>query len=440
MAFWSNWFGGTKPPAALPRASFQDGGGGLVITTAQQLEEALRTGSLTASGAAVTPNSAMRVATVYACVRIISGAVATLPLHIKRRVDERTRQDASDTPIWTVLRRNPNRWQTPSQFRRMLQAHLLLRGNAYAMIVRSRGLVQELLPLHPDRVEVKQTDDLALDYNYTRPDGRRIRLKQDEIFHLVGLTLDGVHGVSAISYARETIGLSLAMEDHGAATFRNGARVSGVLKHPNKLGPEAVAHLKAGLEEFRAGCEQEGKNLILEEGMDYARIAMTAEDAQWIESRKFSRTDIAMFFGVPPHMIGDTEKSTSWGTGIEQQSIGFVAYTLEDHLTMWEEAINRDLIGADEKLYARFNRAALVKGDIKARWEAYVKGLQWGVYSPNEIRALEDQNPRDGGDTFYPPPNTAGVSAEEDRDRRGITGGSDGDRRIGISDGETEER
>lgn len=413
MAFWSNWFGGAKPPAASPRASFQDAGGGIVITTAQQLEEALRSGTVTASGAAVTPDSAMRVAAVYACVRIISGAVATLPLHIKRRVDERTREDASETPIWTVLRRKPNRWQTPSQFRRMLQAHLLLRGNAYAMIVRSRGLVQELIPLNPDRVEVRQTDDLALEYIYTRQDGRRIRLRQDEVFHLVGLTLDGVHGVSAIAYARETIGLSLAMEDHGATTFRNGARVSGVLKHPNKLGAEAVANLKAGLEEFRSGGEQEGKNLILEEGMDYARIAMTAEDAQWIESRKFSRTDIAMFFGVPPHMIGDTEKSTSWGTGIEQQSIGFVAWTLEDHLTMWEEAINRDLIGAEDDLYARFNRAALVKGDIKARWEAYVKGLQWGVYSPNEIRALEDQNPRDGGDVFYPPPNTAGVPAND---------------------------
>src|SRR5690606_24274372 len=159
-----------KPPAASPRASFQDAGGSLVITTAQ-LEEVLRSGSLAASGATVTPNSAMRVAAVYACVRIISGAVATLPLHIKRRVDERTREDASDTPIWTVLRRKPNRWQTPSQFRRMLQAHLLLRGNAYAMIVRSRGLVQELIPLHPDRVEVRQGDDLALEYIYARQDG-----------------------------------------------------------------------------------------------------------------------------------------------------------------------------------------------------------------------------------------------------------------------------
>lgn len=407
MNLWTRIFGERSSPAA-PRASVQGKGGGIVITTPQELEEALRAGNLTASGATVTPNTAMRVAAVYACVRIISGAVATLPLHIKQRVDERTRKDASDSPLWKVLRRRPNRWQTPSQFRRMLQAHLLLRGNAYAMIVRSRGIVQELIPLHPDRVETKQNDDLSLTYIYTRKNGSRINLPQKEVFHLVGLTLDGVHGVSALTYARETVGLSLAMSDHGATIFKNGARVSNVLTHPNKLGKEGLEFLKASLDDYRSGGESEGKALILEEGMDVKPLAMTSEDAQWIESRKFSRTDIAMFFGVPPHMIGDTEKSTSWGTGIEQQSIGFVAYTLEDWLTSWEETIGRDLIGDNDDLYARFNRAALVKGDIKARWAAYVQALQWGVMSPNEVRALEDLNPRDEGDVFYDPPNTAG--------------------------------
>lgn len=409
MSIWTRMFGERESPSA-PRASYQGAGGGVIIDTPQKLEEAIRSGSSSLSGAAVTPNSAMRVATVYACVRIRSGAVATLPLHIKRRVDERTREDASDSPLWKVMRRRPNRWQTPSQFRRMLQAHLMLRGNAYAMIVRSRGNILELVPLHPDRVECTQNDDLSLAYVYTRKDGRRVALKQAEVFHLVGLTLDGVHGISAIAYARETIGLSLAMEDHGATVFKNGARVSNVLRHPGKLGKEGLEFLKASLDDYRAGGESEGKALILEEGMDVTPLSMTAQDAQWIESRKFSRTDIAMFFGVPPHMIGDTEKSTSWGTGIEQQSIGFVTWTLEDDLTMWEEAINRDLIGEDETLYARFNRAALVKGDIKARWEAYVKGLQWGVVSPNEVRTLEDLNPREGGDIYYDPPNTAGNS------------------------------
>lgn len=405
MAFWDKWF--ASAPVQTPRAAVGDGG--LVINTAADLEEALRTGSLSASGQSVTPNTAMRVAAVFACVRIRSGVVANMPLHIKRRIDERTREDASDHALWRLMRRRPNRWQTPSQFKRMMQAHLLLRGDAYAMKVVSRGEVRELIPLHPDRVECKQADDLSLSYTYTRKDGGRVVLAQSEVFHLVGLTLDGVHGVSAITYARETIGLSLAMEDHGATTFRHGARVSAALSHPNKLGPEGQALLRASLDQFRSGGEREGRALILEEGMTYTPMAMTAEDAQWIESRKFSRSDIAMFFGVPPHMIGDTEKSTSWGSGIDSQTQGFVTFTSEDDLTTWEETINRDLIpDNDDTLYARFNRAALVKGDIRTRWEAHVKALQWGVSSPNEIRALEDQNPRDGGDIYYPPPNTAG--------------------------------
>lgn len=408
MSFWSRIFGG-KPAAAEPRAAVQQAGGGVTITTSQELENALRSGSATAAGIAVTPDRAMRVAAVFACVRIRSGVVANMPLHIKRRVDARTREDASDHPLWSIFRRRPNRWQTPSQFKRMLTAHLLLRGNAYAMIVRSRGNILSLVPLHPDRVRCTQNDDLSLSYVYTRKDGGQVRLAQSEVFHLVGLTLDGVNGVSVITYARETIGLSLAMEEHGATVFKNGARVSIVLKHPNKLGKEGLEFLRASLDDYRAGGESEGKALILEEGMDTSPLAMTAEDAQWIESRKFSRSDIAMFFGVPPHMIGDTEKSTSWGTGIDSQTQGFVTFSAEDDLTTWEEAINRDLVADnDNDVYARFNRASLVKGDIKVRWEAHVKALQWGVMSPNEVRALEDLNPREGGDIFYPPPNTAG--------------------------------
>lgn len=407
MAFFSGWFGGSKPE---PRASYQSSGGGVIITSPQQLEEAVRGGSASASGAVVTPDAAMRVAAVYASVRIISGAVATLPLHIKRRVDARTREDASDDPVWGLLRRRPNRWQTPSQFRRMMQAHQLLRGNGYALKVVSRGRVVELIPMHPDRITVDQNDDLSLSYTYTRKDGRRVVLRQEDVFHLVCLTLDGFRGVTPITYARESIGLSLAMENHGASTFKNGARPSSVLKHPGKLGKEGQENLRASLDSYRAGGESEGKSLILEEGMDLSPMSMTAEDAQWIEGRKFSRTDIAMFMGVPPSMLGDNSGSDSnWGTGLEQKSLGFVAYTLEDYLTMWEEAIARDLIPEGQgDLYARFNRSALVKGDIKARWEAYVKGLQWGVWSPNEIRALEDENPREGGDVYYDPPNTAG--------------------------------
>lgn len=396
-----------------PRAATQPKDGGRRITSADDVADAIRhQGMSNAAGMPVTANTAMRVSAVYACVRLISGAVANLPIEIKERINDETRANRPDLSLWNVLRRKPNSWQTPSQFKRMMQAHILLRGNAYAQIVWSRGRVIALLPLDPDRMSVKQLDDMTLRYTYQRRDGRRVQLDQREVFHLVGLTLDGVTGVSAITYARETIGLSMAQERHGATTFRNAAQPSIVLKHPGKLGKEGQEFLRASLDDYRQGGGSEGKALILEEGMTTEALSMTAEDAQWIESRKFSRTDIAMFFGVPPHMIGDTEKSTSWGSGIEQQSIGFVTYTLEDHLTTWEETANRDLI-TDPSIYARFNRRALVRGDIKTRTEHYVKMLQWGVYSPNEVRAREDENPRADGDVYYDPPNTAGQTDKQ---------------------------
>ena len=412
MAFM-DWFrrGQAQAPAA-PRAETQSASGGVVINTSQKLEEALRVGNMSAAGIPVNPGNAMRVATVFACVRIRSGIPANMPCHLKRRIDDRTREDATDHPLWNVLTKRPNRWQTPSQFKRMMDAHKQLRGNAYAMIVRSRGQVIELIPLHPDRVKPKQADDLSIVYEYTRKDGRRVILPQREVFHLVGMTLDGVNGVSVLTYARETIGFSMVMEQYGSKTFKNGARPSVVMKHPGSLGKEGQENLRASLDEYRSGGESEGKALILEEGMDVSPISMTSEDAQWIESRKLSRTDLAMFWGVPPHMTGDTEKSTSWGTGIEQQTQGFLTFTAEDDLTGWEETINRDLIDFEREpdLYARFNRKALVRADLKTRWEAYVKALQWGVYSPNKVLELEDENPREGGDIWYPPPNTAGNS------------------------------
>ena len=391
--------------------------GGVIITTSQELEAYLASGSQTKSGAVVNADTAMRQGAVFACVRLLSGPPATLPLHIKRRIDARTREDASDSDLWRLLNREPNGWMKPHQFKRMLMAHVLLRGNACCLKVVSRGRVISLIPLDPDRTEIKQNGDLSLRFEYTRKNGGTSVFSQKEVFHLYGLTLNGYSGVTPITYARETIGLAMAQEDHGAKTFKNGARVSGTMEHPNKLSPEAFDRLKASLDEFRSGGAQEGKDILLEEGLKYNRVSMTSQDAQWIDSRKLSRSDIAMFFGVPPSMIGDNSGSDSnWGTGLEQKANGFVTFTLEDYLTMWEEGITIDL-NSDPSIYARFNRAALVKGDIKTRWESYVKGLQWGVWSPNEVRALEDQNPREGGDIFYPPPNTAGGDkTEPDKD------------------------
>jgi len=424
MGFFRQMLGletGAQKSAAPVRADLS--GNYTLITTPQDLEEALRTGNQSSSGQAVTDETAMRVAAVFACVRLRSGAVANMPVHIKRRVDDRTREDATDHSLWELFHRRPNRWQKPAQFKRMMEAHVLLRGNAYAQI--SRGLggrVIGLTPLHPGRIKVRQRADMTLEYLFTRKDGQRVIFGQDEILHLCGLSLDGITGLSAISYAREAIGLSMSMEQHGGSVFRNGANVSGALKLPagRSLDKEQSERLKAEFDEFRAGGNREGKVILLEDGLDYQQLAMNAEDAQWIEARKFSRGDIAMFFGVPPHMIGDTEKTTSWGTGIEAQAQGFVTYTLEDSLTMWEEALNADCLDPerDRDIYARFNRNALVRGDLKARWDSYVKGLQWGVYSPDQVLEKEDENPRQDGNggVYYDPPNTAGGTGDKNVD------------------------
>jgi len=425
MGFWRSLLAaidGDTPASAVrpPLASID---GGALIVTPQQLEEALRTGNMSASGQSVTLDSALRVAAVFACVRIRAGAVANMPLTIKRRIDDRTRVDATDHVTWTMVARKPNKWQKPAQFKRMMEAHVLLRGNAYAFKGRNlRGEVTSLTPLHPDRVEPRQLDDMSIEYVWTRKDGSRVTFRQDEIMHLMGLSLDGVKGLSVIGYAREAIGLSLAMEGHGGAVFRNGANVTGAFALPEgrTLSEEQAEKLRAQLDDFRSGGAKEGKVIVLEDGLKFEQMALSAEDAQWIEARKFSRSDIAMFFGVPPHMIGDTERSTSWGPGIEAQSQGFVSYTLEDSLTAWEEAIGLDCLDwvKNPDLYARFNRNALVRGDLKARWDSYTKGLQWGVYSPNKVLEMEDENPREGGDIYYPPPNmTRGdASANKEND------------------------
>ncbi|WP_454914993.1 phage portal protein [Xanthobacter sediminis] len=394
-----------------PRAQGFD----LTAMTPEQVREFLRIGGsmATASGAVVNETSAMRVAAAWRCVNIIAGTVSSLPLDLIRRESETVRRPAAGHPLRQVLTVKPNTWQTPSEFKRMLQAHLLLRGNAYARKVMSGQRLIGLIPIHPDRVQVEQNSDLSLTYSVSRPDGQMLKLGQRDLLHLRGLSLDGVCGLSVLSHMREALGLALQAEQAGARLFKNGSFGNVVLKHPAHLSKEAQETLKASFMEAASGVENTGKVILLEEGLDVAPVAMTAEDTQFLQNREFQRYDIAMFFGVPPHMIGATEKTTSWGSGIEQQGIGFVTYTLNDWLVIWQEAIKRDLIAEAEwdAFDARFYVQGLLKGDVKARWDAYVKAMQWGVYSPDDVRALEDQNPRpDGkGGIYYDPPNTAGT-------------------------------
>ncbi|MCV0396954.1 MAG: phage portal protein [Rhizobiaceae bacterium] len=380
-----------------------------------QVREFLRIGGSmeTASGVSINESSAMRVAAAWRCVNIISGTVGTLPLDLIRRVSEQVREPARGHPLRKVLTVKPNQWQTPSEFRRMMQAHLMLRGNAYALKATLSGQVVGLVPLHPDRVEVDQLDDMTMRYRVSLKNGQYLTLTGKDVFHLRGMSLDGVKGLSVLSHMRESLGLALQSERAGARLMKDGQFIGGTLEHPNKLSPDAYERLKASVSDRHSGADNAGKAMILEEGMKFNKVGMSAVDLQFLQQRDFQRYDIAMFFGVPPHMLGATEKQTSWGSGIEQQGIGFVTYTLNDWLKAWEEAIKRDLIAEREweTLDARFYTQGLMRGDVKTRTAYYIAARQWGWLNPNEIRALEDMNPREdeGGEEYAVPPNTAGA-------------------------------
>lgn len=368
----------------------------------------------TAAGVSVTPDSALRVASVFACVRLLANTIGSLPMFVYERLD-RGKRKAAEHPLYGVLHGRPNEWQTPFEFRQMMQSHLCLRGNAYARIVPGvRGAVDQLVPLHPDRVDVFRLDGGRLGYTVGRPDSpARERLTQDEVFHLRGFSLDGIKGLSPVSLLRETVGSSMAAQSYGGTLFRNNARPAGALKTPNKLSREAKENLRATWYAAHGGPANAGKVAVLEEGLDWADIGMSNEDAQWIDFLKLGASDVAMIFGVPPHLIGMVEKTTSWGSGIEEQGIGFVVYTLDSWLTLWEQACDRDLLADPETFYCKFQLNKLLRGDVGRRYAAYAVGRQWGWLSVNDVRELEDMNPVEGGDEYMVPLNMEPAGSQD---------------------------
>ena len=332
---------------------------------------------------------------------------------MRRRADG-GRELEVDAPLWRVLSERPNIWQTPFEFFTLMQRNLLLRGNAYARIVRNGARVTDLVPLHPDDVEPEQLPDNSLRYIYTPArrangaasarGGKRV-LAQRDVLHLRHRPRPGeILGVSVIEHARESLGMAIQTERHGASVFRNGARPSGVLQTDQILSKEAQQALREQIDAHR-GSDNANRTMVLEQGLKFEAVTMNQADAQFIETRQFTRAEIATFFGVPPHMIGDTERATSWGAGIEQQTIGFITYTLRPWLTLWEQSLGRALLEDQAGLIARFDVGDLLRGDAKAEAEFFAKALQWGWMSPNEVRARQGLNPRDGGEAFYPPPN-----------------------------------
>lgn len=363
-----------------------------------QLGQYMRGVAVAATGSFITQDTVMKIAVANRCVTIISGIVATTPDDVMLRVDEESRMPAVGEPFRNVLTVKPNRWQTPGEFKRMLTAHKLLHGNGYAYKVRSRGAVRELIPLIPTRCFPFQNPDLSITYRYWSVSGGYSEFTQDEIFHLRGLSLDGVTGLSVISHARETMGLSMAAERAGSNLFRNGQFTSGYLKSPKSLSDIAYNRLRADINEGRGtNAENAGGIKLLEEGLEYTASSLSAKDAQFLEIRGFQRSDVGMFFGVPPHLYGDVSGSTSWGTGIEQQNIGFLQFTMQDHFTAWVEACKRDCLsekGSDPRLYVHFDLNGFLRADSAGQAAYFSAALGSGGAPPwmtqNEVRSKSD--------------------------------------------------
>ncbi|MCG9094450.1 phage portal protein [Laribacter hongkongensis] len=384
-------------------------------------------GAVSKTGLAVSPATVMQVSAAYACIRNISEDMAKLPLHLYKRLP-RGKERASAHPLYALLNTAPNDWQTSFEFVEMLTAHMLLRGNGYARIVRGfGGKVLELLPLHPDRMTVKQLDDLSLSYKYRTARGGTVTLDPADVFHLRGLSLDGVVGVSPLTYARESFGLALAAEEHGARQFAGRAVGPGVFKSTRKLTEQGRENLSRSFAE-KGGLGNSNAPLILEDGLEWVSLGIKPADLQYIETRKFQVEEIARLYRMPMHKIGQLDKATF--SNIEHQSQEYVSDTLLPWARRWEQAIGRDLLSVPERRdhYAAFLFNNLLRGDSKSRSEFYRGLFNTGALSPNDILEMEDRDTFEGGDMRFVPMNMVPVDmAREFAARAGNKGGDSAD-------------
>jgi HK97 family phage portal protein len=363
----------------------------------------------TTSGKPVNEHTAMQMTAVYSCVRILAEAVAGLPLHLYKYTDSGGKEKALSHPLYFLLHDEPNPEMSSFVFRETLMTHLLLWGNAYAQIIRNgKGEVIALYPLMPNRMSVDRDSSGALYYTYTKYSdeaptmkGMTVTLRPSDVFHIPGLGFDGLVGYSPIAMAKNAIGMAIACEEYGAKFFANGAAPGGVLEHPGTIkDPQKV---RDSWNAAYQGSSNSHRVAVLEEGMKYQPIGISPEQAQFLETRKFQINEIARIFRVPPHMVGDLEKSSF--SNIEQQSLEFVKYTLDPWVIRWEQTISRALLRPDEKklYFAKFNVDGLLRGDYVSRMNGYAIARQNGWMSANDIRELENLDripPELGGDLY----------------------------------------
>lgn len=362
-------------------------------------------------GINVSPETAMRLSAVWACVGIRSEAMASLPLILYKRL-ERGKERATSHALFKRLRWQPNPWQTAFEFEEMSEVHLCLRGNFYARIVDDRrGNVMSLIPLHPDRMTAELLPSGLVRYTYRPPTGGSETLMQPEVHHRRGRSLDGITGVSPIEYASNILAIAMAGDRFAAGHYSGGAAPPFALKHPLTLGPEAMKRLKESIATYRSS----DKFMILEEGMDAATLGVSARDAQILETRQYSIEEIARIWNVPLHMLKVNKAGTVSYASVEMFDLDFVMHTIRNEAVRNEQAMWRDLLSEREQdeYVAEYLLDALMRGDSAARALFYKSGIESQWMTPNEARERENMNPLPGGDeiadirpTPTPPPNT----------------------------------
>lgn len=387
------------------RAIFEQRSG---IGSSHALWEALQLGRHSSAGPVVSESTAMQIAAVATCVRLISDLVATTPVDIVERVDERTRRPAVNNPHRRLLT-TPNAWQTWPDWMGMMESHVLLRGNAFSLMTRRNGIVTEFLPLHPDQVTVEQAayPVLTVRYKWTAKDGRQYEVAAADMLHFSGLSTNGLVGRSVLEDARESMGVALATQEHTASFWKRSGLPSVVLSHPKTLSDKAKKSLETHFENTYGGGKDHRRVAVIEEGMEIKPLSVTMADAQFLETRKFQRSEIYGMFGYfPPHLAGDTEKTSSWGTGIEQQTIGFVTMGLMPKFVRLERRFEASVL-KDHRLSFKFYPQSMMRGDSTSRGAWYRVMREIGAYSANDVRRLEDEPPIPNGDTYLQPTNLA---------------------------------
>lgn len=376
----------------------------------------------TATGKHVDEEKSLAFSAVFACVRIVSEDIGSLPLPVYEKLRPRGKRRDPSHPLFEVLHDQPNPEVTSMEFRETVQMHLMLWGNGYVEIVRDRaGRVSQLWPITPKRVKVtrpKRRGPLA--YEIRLPGGGRAVLPAERMLHIRALSLNGVTGISPIGKAREAVGLGLAAEEFGARFFGNDARPGVVLKHPKTLSDTAHKNLRQSWEADHKGLKMKHRLGILEEGMDLSEVGIPPEDAQFLATRRFQVADVARFYRMPLHKLNDLERAIQ--SNIEQQAIDYVRDAVRPWTVRWEQGLRGLFTPRErERWTAKFVIDGLLRGDVGARFEAYSKGRQWSIYSINDVRELEDLNPVPGGDDYHVPLNMVPVDqAGSDRALRAV--------------------